>query len=107
MATENPTPSTYAEFTEQLGQTLVEQIERSREAQTQALGQVRESLSQMIPNAPQMALPRLEWLPTPQAFARANFALAQTVMNAQREYLLGLFDSLVPEPEKAAESAEA
>jgi hypothetical protein len=92
---------TYTEFVERLSTRIVEGIERLQEFQSKAIERVRETVQGFLP-ATDLDLPFANLLPTPQAVAQANFALAEQVLRAQKSYALGLIESIAgaAKPEK-------
>ena len=98
MAEATETQTTYTEFAEQVGKNIVEQIERAQETQVEVVSRFRDAISQWLPST-SFDAPWLENLPSPRGIAEANFKLAQTVLEAQRRYALGLLDSLTPTEE--------
>ncbi len=93
----------YNELTEDLGSRLTDLIGRVQTFQTDAISAVRERVGSFLPELPTPAL--LENLPKPEQMARANFALAEQLLRAQKRYALGILDALQPS-EKADEADE-
>ena len=93
----------YTELTEDLGSRLSDLIGRVQTFQTDAISAVRDRVESFLPELPTPAL--LENLPKPEQMARANFALAEQLLRAQKRYALGILDALQPS-EKAAEPDE-
>ena len=94
--TRTQAPASYPEFLSQLGRGWVEQIERAQELQVELIGRFREAAQQWLPNLPSFQPPQLEGLPSPQTIARANYELAGQVLAAQKQYALGILESLAP-----------
>ena len=93
----------YNELTEDLGSRLTEVIERIQTFQTDAISTLRERVGSFLPEVPTPAL--LEDLPRPEQIARANFALAEQLLRAQKRYALSILDALQPS-EKTEEAVE-
>ncbi len=91
----------YNEFTEDLGSRLTGLIQRVQTFQTDAIHAVRERIGSYLPELPTHRL--LEDLPKPKQVARANFALAEQLLRAQRSYTLGLLDAFQQPVEGAKE----
>ncbi len=92
------TASSYADFTERLGNGIVEQIERIQDNQLSALQSIREAVERFVPALPNgfaPALPNVDYS-IPQAIGAANFALAEQLLAVQKKYTLGLLESLAP-----------
>ena len=92
------TASSYADFTERLGNGIVEQIERIQDNQLSALQSIREAVERFVPALPNgfvPALPNVDYS-IPQAIGAANFALAEQLLAVQKKYILGLLESLAP-----------
>ncbi len=94
----------YNELTEDLGSRLTDLIGRIQTFQTDAISAVRERVESFLPELPTPAL--LEDLPRPEHLARANFALAEQLLRAQKRYALGILDALQPS-EKAPPTEES
>ena len=100
------TASSYADFTERLGNGIVEQIERIQDNQLSALQSIREAVERFVPALPNGFVPALPngFVPAlpnvdysiPQAIGAANFALAEQLLAVQKKYILGLLESLAP-----------
>ena len=84
------TDSSYADFTEQLGKGIVEQIERVQDTQVNALTSIREAIERFAP-----PLANLDYS-IPRAIGAANFALAEQLLAAHKSYTLGLLESIIP-----------
>ncbi len=96
-------PTTYTEFTEQVGKLIVEQIERAQQTQIDAVSRFRDTMSQWLPRSPGINLPGLGNLPSQQSIAEANYKLAAKLLDAQHRYAIGLLDSLSPTEEASTE----
>ena len=94
--------TTYTEFAEQVGKSIAEQMERAQEAQVDVMTRFRDAVSQWLPNTTPMAQ-LIPGLPSPKAIAEANFKLAETVLEAQRKYAMGILDSIAPAEESEEE----
>ena len=98
----------YNELTEDLGSRLTEVIERIQTFQTDAISTLRERVGSFLPNSFLSEVPTpalLEDLPRPEQIARANFALAEQLLRAQKRYALSILGALQPS-EKAEEAVE-
>ena len=84
----------YNELTEDLGSRLTDLIGRIQTAQTDAISAIRERVGSFLPELPTPAL--LEDLPKPAQVARANFALAEQLLRAQKRYAFGILDAFQP-----------
>ena len=94
----------YNELTEDLGSRLTDLIGRIQTFQTDAISAVRERVESFLPELSTPAL--LEDLPRPEHLARANFALAEQLLRAQKGYALGILDAMQPS-EKALPAEES
>ncbi len=94
----------YNELTEDLGSRLTDLIGRLQTFQTDAISAVRERVESFLPELPTPAL--LADLPKPAQLARANFALAEQLLQAQKRYALGILGALQPS-EQAPEAEES
>ena len=99
--------TTYADLTQRLGKIVVEGVARAQKRQIAAVRRARELVERFTPELPE--LPLGGWLPRPQQVARANFALAEEFLKAQKSYTLGLLDALTgektPKRRRAAKAA--
>jgi len=84
--------SRYTELTESIGERYSQAAERMRDLQVDLVERAREVTQRYLPELPE--LPLVARLPTPYAIARANFALAETLLAAQKRYTLGVLDAL-------------
>jgi hypothetical protein len=82
----------YAELTERIGERYAGAADRLRNLQVDALERARDFAGRYLPELPE--LPFASRPPAPQAIARANFALAETLLEAQKRYTLGLLDAI-------------
>ena len=96
-------PTTYTAFTEQVGKLIVEQIERAQQTQIDGVSRFRDAMSQWLPRSPGVNLPWLQNLPSQQTIAKANYKLAQQLLDAQHRYAIRLLDSLSPAEEGSTE----
>ncbi len=83
--------SRYTELTETLGERYSAAAERLRKAQVDAVERVRDAAQRFVPELPE--LPFADRIPSAHTIARANFALAETLLQAQKRYTLGLLDA--------------
>ncbi len=95
----------YAEFMQRMSKQVVEGIERAHEFQSGAIERVREAVRSFIPDLGRLELPFADALPSPQAVAKANFAFAEQVLRAQRDFTLGLIESLTSAAKQQGERA--
>lgn len=98
--TRTQAPASYSELASQLGKSWVEQIERAQELQVELINRFREAAEQWLPNLGSFRPPQLEGVPSPVTIARANYELAGQVLAAQKQYTLGILESLAPKSEK-------
>jgi hypothetical protein len=93
----------YAKLTERIGERYSAAAERLRDLQVAALERVREATQRFVPELPE--LPFADRVPSPRSIARANFALAETLLDAQKRYTLGLLDALAGSGRKSRRHA--
>ncbi len=91
--------SQYDELTEGLGSRLSDLIEQIQTLQTDAIKAVRQRVEPYLPDLP--TLPLFADLPKPAQVARANFALAEQLLRAQKSYTLGVLEALGGPVERA------
>lgn len=84
--------SQYAEFTREIGERVSEALKRIETAQSDAIAALRERLEGVFPEL--QRLPFVGRFPQPLEIAQANFALAEQILRAQKNYTLGLLDAL-------------
>ena len=88
----------YEDLTQQVGDNMTEAMERMQGLQLDLVRTVIERVERFVPSLPSALAERL---PTPASIVRANYALAQRLLDAQRAHSLELATALTPEREAA------
>jgi hypothetical protein len=97
---------TYADFMERLSSQIVDGIERAHETQSKTIERVRDAVERFLPDLGGIQLPFAELFPSPKEVAQANFAFAERLLRAQKDYAMGLIESFT-RPAKPAEKRAA
>lgn len=90
--------SRYTEFTQDIGEKLVELSKPVQDASVDAVATISETVADFVP---ELKLP--EAIPAPSDIVKANFDLAQKLVAAQRDYVLRVLDAISPITSKFVE----
>ena len=86
---------TYTEFTDTVAEQWVAGLQQLQEVQAAALAQAARTVTTVVPEGDSFVADRLA---EQREVIEANFSLAARVLDAQRQYWLGLVDAADPAP---------
>ena len=97
--------SQYAEFVNDLGDRITESLERLQEFQLEQIRTWQTGLGQIAAVAPMPQFPGSENIPSFESVVKANFSLAERLLQNQRKFALSVSEVLeTPAEEDEAEA---
>ena len=95
------TEDRYRDLTKYTGRLLTDALELVQRRQLGLIERVRDLAGRYLPELPASPvsnLPLVAALPRPAPLARANFALAEALLKAQKRYTLAMLDAVASKP---------